>query len=389
MIVHALGLKDFRNYERANIRFAPGTNIISGKNAQGKTNILEGIILCTCARSHRTGKDQELIRRGSTGYEVSLAYENRHGSQQSIRMVYQEDQVPHRVISHNGMALEKLADLFGLFLAVIFAPEDVMLVKEGPASRRRFLDILISKLSPSYFRSLQQYQRALSQRNRVLKNERAKRQGKSVRPGLPAYDPVALWTEQLASHGSLIIKKRQEICERLERHAREAITKLTDDREILGLHYKGVSGVDPSASLETIKEQLFQRMEAYREEDALRGSTGRGPHRDDVELLLNDVLIRPFASQGQQRSVVLALKLAELALMKDICDEEPVLLLDDVMSELDVERRQRLLEALQGHQVFITCTDSEQVLLAEEGPLALQQSAHFDVEAGTIREKSS
>lgn len=395
MFVRELELHNFRNYEQLSLSFAPAKNILCGANAQGKTNLLESVYVCSCARSHRTGKDGELIRSGSSFYDIILRYTADNGSEGEIRVCYREEAFgprssfgggetrKERRLYHDGLQLERIADLFGLFHAVIFAPEDLMLIKEGPAGRRRFIDLLVSQLSPSYFKELQLYQRILQQRNRMLKQLRDDSKNsfydeldrKLRRAGL------AVWNEKMAECGARIIKARQRFIHRIEEAAAKALLDISDGRETLRLAYKGPTGVSPDEDIPLIQKQFLERIERYEDDDMSKGSSSQGPHRDDIEIFLNELPVKTYASQGQQRSVVLALKMAELRVIEQECGEKPVLLLDDVMSELDGTRRRSLMAAIDRHQVFITCTDLNQVVLEEEDRRA---SRYFAVEAASV-----
>lgn len=384
MFVRCLRLKNFRSYENVSLELSARGNVFCGENAQGKTNLLEAVYLCSCARSHRTGKDSELIFKGASAYEVELAYTADNGAEGDIRIRYEEKDLfsplqaestragkkKSREIYHNGQPLEKVAELFGIFHAVMFAPEDLMLVKEGPAGRRRYLDMLISQLSPSYFRDLQLYQRILLQRNQLLKRFRDRSSGFAQDAVSRRIQRVELevWNDQMAECGARIIAARKRFSDRVEEIAGRAVRMLSGEQETLQAVYRCTGGVNPEAGLSEIHAGLLNKIARAEEEDLLRGYSSQGPHRDDLELSLNTLPIRQYASQGQQRSVVLALKLAELTLIEEECKESPVLLLDDVMSELDLHRRHYLMEAISGRQVLITCTDREQARSAESDP---------------------
>ena len=404
MYVKRLQLKNFRNYPDLDLEFAPQHNVLWGDNAQGKTNILEAIYLMSCARSHRTAKDKELIQQGQEFYQIDLDYVRSNGAEESLTLRYESefygqtvgdsalaDIFPQqalkgkaqRKISSQGLALERLQDLFGRFLAVIFAPEDLMLIKKGPGERRRFLDILISQLSPSYFRQLQVYQKLLKQRNHILKDIRDKEKGRlSPETRQMLRLNLDIWDQQLAESGAFIICKRQEILEELTRAAQEAMQTLSASQESIQLNYQKPSQIDLSQGLEGVQAAIQDRLAQIREDEIFRGYSSYGPHRDDIEMVLNGLSAQNYASQGQQRSLVLSLKVAELAVLEKHCEEKPVLLLDDVMSELDQDRRTRLFDLVSDKQVFLTCTDLDQVaqdLLAQK-----PDNAVYQVKAGQV-----
>lgn len=354
-----VGLSHFRNYTAETIAFEPGITLFYGQNAQGKTNILESIFLCTCARSHRTGKDAELIQAGHDAYTVQIAFATDRDEEETLRLHYEQKKLK-RTIHHNDLQLTRVADLMGVFHAVIFAPEDLAIVKDGPAERRRFLDLLISQARPAYFRELSAYHHVLDQRNKLLKLLRDKSEVNEL-------DILQLdvWDERLADAGAYLMLTRQDFAERLQKKATEALHLITNGKESLSLRYRsfGAKAEDHAS----IKGQYEKRLKTTRQDDIMRGITSIGPHRDDLEILLDGLDVRSYASQGQQRSITLALRIAELKILHEVTGEKPVLLLDDVMSELDVGRRTELLNAISGYQVLITCTDLYQVFSA---PLA-------------------
>jgi DNA replication and repair protein RecF len=251
-----------------------------------------------------------------------------------------------------------------LFHAVIFALEDLMLVKEGPATRRRYLDLLISQVRPSYFMALQMFTRHLAQRNKFLKDLRDV--GYNIRKGqaLSQQDALQLevWDHTLAQQAAVLIEQRLLYAERIACLAGQAQEKISHGQEKLFVRYRTINGIKPGLTRERIAECVRQKLQLSFADDYEKGTTGSGPHRDDLELSLDGEGLKPFASQGQQRTAVLALKLAELAILRQDTGEAPVLLLDDVMSELDENRRTNLLRNIHGAQVFVTCTDAHQVV---------------------------
>lgn len=385
----SIELINFRNYDRLRLDVPGGTHVFYGANAQGKTNLLEAIYLCTCARSHRTGRDEELVKHGCDFYRVSVHFITDRGLRESVALEYRlassRGSKPTRTIYYNDLEVSRLSDMMGLFHAIIFAPEDLQIVKGGPSERRRFLDVLISRTDRGYFRRLQDFWRVIGQRNRLLKNLKARgvlngndtidrisdcrtafdqEDGDLSTEEMIFPDPRAqldIWDEQLASIVSEILKKRLEITEKLSEYASLSLRHLTSSQEQLDIHYKGISGLDKDMSRETIEQLYLERLRRSRDDEIFRGSTSSGPHRDDLLFTLNGVDARLYSSQGQQRSIVLSLKIAELMLLTKTTGETPILLLDDVMSELDHSRRTRLMEVIQEHQVFLTCTDTAQV----------------------------
>ncbi len=368
MQLDRLRLRDFRSYETLELQFDPVLNIITGRNGRGKTNILEAIYMASCARSHRTAYDRELIRHGTSAYEMELFYSDpannpRHPEyQESLRLVYGERgslEGQGRSIWHNGLKLERIGELMGLFQAVIFAPEDIMLIKGGPQGRRRFLDMLLSRLSPLYFSNLQQFSRVLSQRNRLLKQLRDQ--------GCQDSEELYIWDEIYAGLAAQISLERRELLRELEVQAAAVHQEVSGGRERLSVHYLEHRIWRDADTVEERKGLIVERLKMAHAEEIRRGSCLYGPQKDDVQVLLDDKEVKVYGSQGQQRTAVLALKEAELAAVQARSHTAPILLLDDILPELDMGRRRHILEHISGIQVFITCTDAEnmQKLLPE------------------------
>lgn len=380
MEVRKLTLQQFRNYESCSLEFCPGVNVITGENGQGKTTLLEAIFLCTCARSHKTSKDKELIHYDTSEYKVELEFvanPSLNDFSETLEIGYYEAIAGYaersrntRIIKYNGVKLDRVAEMMGLFNAVIFAPEDIMLIKEGPQGRRRFLDLLISQVNRHYFSSLQLYGSVLLQRNRLLKLMK-ERGGAGQDEHLARQ--LSVWNEQLITHASEIILQRLKYAAMLAKHAANFHNKISSGSENMLLRYETLSGLTAESSLEDIANRYGEILLRHESEDIFRGSTSVGPHRDDISLKMDGKSLRSFGSQGQQRTAVLSLKLAELELLKEFTGQTPVLLLDDVLPELDENRRLSLVNSLKDAQVFITCTDIDEVheklrsLLADKG----------------------
>lgn len=344
MYIEKIRLERFRNYSSADISFSKGFNIIYGNNAQGKTNILEAMFLCASGRSHRTSKDIDLIKVGESEYRVRVSIVKKE-EQASIEVSFRKD--GKKCIKINEIPRRKIGELMGHLNAVIFSPEDLLLIKEGPSERRRFLDITLSQLKPSYFFDLQQYMKVLAQRNILLKEMQQNRK---------LMDTLDIWNENLVVLGARIVKARNEFLKRLGRIACENHRKLTNGMEEIELVYEPSIRVKEYSLEETEKE--FRRLLAESvEKELARCTTLYGPQRDDYDIMLNGMSIKQYGSQGQQRTALLSLKLSEIDIMKEETGEYPVLLLDDVMSELDGRRQEQLLENLAEIQTFITCTD--------------------------------
>lgn len=348
MVVKELTVSQFRNLERARVEFSPGINILSGANAQGKTNLLEALYVCCTGRSHRTHRDAELIRYGEKGAVISVQVEHQDGIHLIDLGLSSQGRKRVRI---NHSPARRLGELMGHLNGVLFSPEDLYLVKEGPAWRRRFVDITLSQIKPPYFYVLQQYQQALAQRNALLKT--ILREGKGA-------ETLPVWEAQLAALGARLMAERQAFTGILSQRVTAIHGELTQGRESLTLRYATLSEAREPAELE---QALLQALERGRERDLRAGTTLTGPHRDDLILSLGGRDVRSYGSQGQQRTSVLSLKLAELAIMTDMTREAPILLLDDVFSELDTSRRRMLERSIGGVQTLITCVDGERMLM--------------------------
>ncbi len=341
MIVERLALGDFRNYERLDIRLPRGMAMFVGDNAQGKTNVLEALLVLCVGRSHRTGHDRDLIRQGAQAAYLQAAVQRRDGGH-TLNMTLNAQGA--RKLSADGAPLARMSEMIGRLNAVLFAPEDVSLVKDSPAERRRFVDMALSQLRPSYFAALQRYGRALKQRQSLL---REIPKNPSLRASLPA------WDEQLALEGAHLQGRRREMLARLFQLAAHYANTLTDGAEALDARYA------PSFPGEATPSALYDALQAAQGADIARCQTSVGPHRDDVAIALCGREARLFASQGQQRTIALALRLAQADLYAADTGEPPVLMLDDVFSELDETRRRLLVQiaARRDTQTLITATE--------------------------------
>ena len=351
MRVKSLELLNFRNYDHARIEPDEGVTVFAGPNAQGKTNLLEALHLCCLGRSHRTPRDEELIRWGEPSARVTVKTAQRDGTHE-VGVLLTRAGRKKKTVRIGARQAERIGELFGHVCGVLFSPEDLQIVKSGPAERRRFIDMQLSQLRPAYFYALQRAVRTLNQRNALLR-EIAK--NPSLAPTLE------MWDEQLAQCGAQIAENRREAVERLGQFAAQAHSDLTGGRETLALRY--LSQADEANP----REALLRRLHAARAEDLRRMSTSVGIHRDDILITIDGREARTFASQGQQRSAVLALKLAQLELCLAERGEAPILMLDDVMSELDPQRRRQLIERIDRVQTFVTCTDVSDLAGARQG----------------------
>ncbi|MCK9574386.1 MAG: DNA replication/repair protein RecF [Clostridia bacterium] len=340
MYIKRIKLTNFRNYKDLELNFDKHTNILYGANAQGKTNLVEAVYLCAVGRSPRTTKDREMINASADFAHITVETVKREGD---IKIDIIISRTLKKTIKINGVPILKMGELMGNINCVFFAPDELKLIKESPQDRRRFMDIDISQMSKSYFYLLQRYEQVLAQRNKLIKNTR---DYNVLKDTLPIYDV------QLADTGSKIVISRIKFIEKLKKNADETNRYLTDDKENLELEYTGIVG----NSIQEIKAILLKEYEKNYEKDFALGYTSIGPHRDDIKILVKGIDVRSFGSQGQQRTAALSLKLAELEIFKTEIGEAPVLLLDDVLSELDSERQKKLLQRIKNIQTILTCT---------------------------------
>ena len=378
MLIESLKLRDFRNYGEMELKPHPGVNILFGQNGSGKTNLLEAIHYCALGRSHRTSQDKEVVRKGSEAAAVGVQL-RKGGVRMDVQVKLTPGDVRKKAIFVDRKRAGRLSDLMGHVQCVIFSPEDLMLVKEGPAIRRRYLDMMLSQLSTAYFTALQQYQKALDQRNAML---REARKGARMDQAM-----IEAFEEAMAAQCAVIIPLRRRLVTETAAEAAKRYQAISGRlHEQFSMTYSCCvpEGEDEASC-------MARMLRASRQEDMLRGGTGTGVHREDLLLTLNGRDMKVFASQGQIRTAALSMKLAQLEIFRAHSGEAPILLLDDVMSELDMTRRTHLLEELEDVQTFITCTDesdlegcsekrSYQVWMDQEGVARVKEhSAGGDV----------
>ena len=342
MEVSSLSVVNFRNYDSFKIDFESGVNVICGRNGLGKTNLLEAMFLCAVGKSFRSSKDIELIKRDKNKYEVGIAIKN--DINESIYMTY--DRKKERSIKINGIYIRKMRHLMGNFTAVVFAPEDLLLVTSGPSSRRKFMDISLSQLTTSYYHDLVNYNRVVNQKNIYLKNRKI--------------DSLALdvFNEQLSQIGSRIIYERIKFIKRINHFGKEIHSFITDGKECISIKYScSIKGADSVEEADMIKEMYYKVLCDNKEREKERECCLFGPHKDDIDIYLGENDLKVYGSQGQKRTAVISIKIAELKLMEEYTGRKPVLFLDDVLSELDKERKKKLMSFIKDIQTFITCTD--------------------------------
>lgn len=350
MTVTTLSLSGFRNIESMVFSPCNGVNIIYGDNAQGKTNLIEALWLFTGAKSFRGAKDVELVAFGKqrAALQLSFAADERD---QTAAITVSNSTGKKKEVLLNGVQKDSVGALMGRFCAVVFSPAHLAIVSEGPGERRRFLDTAITQVRPMYDRLLNEYQKALTQRNALLRD-------------LPYHselaDTVELWDERLAKTGASIMRLRIKYCKRLSKEASAIYAGIAGEKECLRTVYQpSIAPKDPDCTdPRVLHGEILAALHEGLREDIKTGFTTRGIHRDELEITIDGMPVRLYGSQGQRRSAVLSLKLAEGNLLKEVLGENPVILLDDVMSELDGARQEYILNHVKDRQVFITCCDS-------------------------------
>ena len=342
MLITELELQNFRNYEKQKIEFNNNINIFYGDNAQGKTNILESVYICGTTKSHKGSKDKEIIRFGE---------EESH-----IRMMVKKDELSYKIDMHlrknkakgvaiNGLPIKKARELFGIVNLVFFSPEDLNIIKDGPSERRRFMDMELIQLDKIYLSNLVNYNKVLNQRNKLLKDI-------AFAPSEQLMQTLDIWDMQLVKYGSLIIKGRESFIEKINTIISGIHSRLTGGIENIKVSY--VPDVDVNDFEEEVKSS--------RQKDIKYKATSKGPHKDDLIFLINDNDVRKYGSQGQQRTAALSLKLSEIELVKLVIKDTPVLLLDDVLSELDSNRQNFLINSIGDIQTIVTCTGLDEFI---------------------------
>ena len=339
MYINKIKLQNFRNYNEQEINLNKSINVFYGDNAQGKTNILEAIFLCTFGKSFRTNKEKELIKLGKDNANVIIEYEKKDRDGKISISISDKKQ-----ILVNGIKIKKLSELLGNINIVIFTPDDINILKGGPALRRRFLDMMIGQLKPNYVYTLNMYIKTLEQRNNYLRQIKEENKPENL---------LDIWDEKLIEYADIIYKYRKEFIDKIKKKINIIHKKITDEKEEINIQY-----ISNCESKEAYSELLKQR----RKLDIIKGFTTKGIHRDDFEIYINNKELSIYGSQGQNRTAILSLKLSELQVIYDEIEEEPILLLDDFMSELDIKRRKNFLNNINNTQVIITCAEKIEFL---------------------------
>lgn len=334
MILKSIELKNFRNYEDLDLKFDSGTNILFGDNAQGKTNILEAAYVSGTTKSHKGSRDKDMIRFGEDESHIRTIVE-KQGKEYQLDIHLKKNR--SKGIAINKVPIKKASELFGILNMVFFSPEDLNIIKNGPSERRRFLDTEICQLDKIYLSDLTRYNKILMQRNRLLKDMQHQPQ---------LMETLPVWDMQLVEYGKRLIRRRRQFVEELSEIVTGIHRNISGKREELVLRY------EPNIDAEFLEDELNR----VREKDRKYAQTSVGPHRDDISFFIRGVDIRKFGSQGQQRTSALSLKLSEIELVRQTIHDTPVLLLDDVLSELDSNRQNYLLNSIHDIQTMITCT---------------------------------
>ena len=333
MFIKKIKLENFRNYEKQEIEFEKNINIIYGDNAQGKTNILESIFICSLGKSFRTNRDKELINKEKEYSKIEMLSSK---EDRDVKINFEIKEKKKFFI--NGIQTKKTSEILGKNYIVLFTPEDINILKNEPSKRRRFLNIMISQLRPIYVHMLNEYNKLIEQRNTYLKQ--IKYEGKKE-------ENLDIWDEQIANLGIKIYNYRKEFIKKINEEIKEIHSRTTENKEQIEVKY-----------ISNIEKDYLEKLKKNRKIDIQKGYTNIGIHRDDFEIYINDNSVSVYGSQGQKRTTLISLKLAEAEVINDEIGERPVILLDDFMSELDKKRIQGLFENIKENQVIITCTDS-------------------------------
>jgi DNA replication and repair protein RecF len=342
MYVKNIELRNYRNYLNLKIDLNSGLNIFVGENAQGKTNIAEAIYFLSSLKSHRTSKDKELINWNKSKCYIKADIQKQFENKLIEFLISNEEKKECKI---NGVKYSKASDIFGVVNVVIFSPEDLRLIKEGPHIRRKFIDSELNQLRPKYHHALMQYNHVLMQRNNILK---------SINKSPSLKMTAEVFGEQLSNYGSFICEVRYEFIKKLSLIARLMHRKITNGKEELEIIYD--CSIGEFEDINKTRSKLFKYYIENVNDDINKGYTLKGPHRDDLIIKINGIDTKTYGSQGQQRTAALSLKLSELEIIKSEVNEYPVLILDDVLSELDIARQKFLLDSLKDIQTILTCT---------------------------------
>ena len=361
MIIKSLQVQNFRNFEYQDFQFAPGVNILLGDNAQGKTNVLEALWLFSACKSFRVNDDKPFIKIGEHRSAIYGEYQRNDRIYRPVMKFYDDKR---REIFLNNVAVRP-REIVGQFPAVLFFPDHLSLVKGSPELRRKFLDLALCQTDPSMLMVLNEYNKVHQQRNALLKQYRERIDAKSA---------LDIWDEKIASLSARIAWKRNEFLTQMAPFAQKVMDEISGGKETLDIVYRTVCNL-PVRDLEDLEDKFFYALKSHREKDIITGHTSTGVHRDDFDLFINGENSKLYASQGQQRSVVMALKMAEADLLRNATGEFPIMLFDDVFSELDPYRRSYIIERIRGRQVILSCCE-------DTGDFA--EAKIFRIQGGTV-----
>lgn len=362
MHVKEITLENFRNYEKEFVEFHPKVNIITGNNAQGKTNLIEGLYIMSLGKSFRTNKDAEMIRFGKDFCSVKSVFLKEEDELKVETIITKEG----KVVKIDDCKIKRNIDILENVYIVVFSPDDLKIVKDEPEKRRKFIDRELCQIKPVYYKNLARYKKILLQRNHLLKQDHIRE------------DHLMVWNEELASYGAKVIMERKNFVDKLNRISKEISKNITDSKEALEVTYE--ANVAYQENYEEQKAHFIQKLNQSYKNDLFRKTTSVGPHKDDLKISLEGVDIRYFGSQGQQRTAALSLKLAEIKLIQEEAKEDPILLLDDVLSELDTNRQKFLIHSLDNVQIFITTTE-----ISEDLQENLPAGDVFYIEKGKVK----
>lgn len=360
MYIKNIMLVNYRNYENLQIKLNENVNVFIGDNAQGKTNVLESVYYGAFAKSHRTSKDKELINWNKDKAYISLLVGKERLDKRIDINILKDGK---KAIKVNGVKVNKIGELFGIFNVVMFSPEDLKVIKEAPNLRRRLLDMELSQINKKYYFNLVQYHKILNERNMLLKNNRF------------SEEMLEIYDYQLIEHADYIISKRLEYIDKVNFYGKQIHKEITTEKENIEFKYSC------NVNLENYKANYLKKLQDNIKRDREKGITSVGPHRDDFNVFINDIDVKTFGSQGQQRTAILTMKFSSLKIIKEITGEYPVLLLDDVLSELDLNRKRYILSTIHGIQTIITCTGIKDIKDYIDG-----NSKIFNVSNGKITE---
>lgn len=367
MNIQKIKVENFRNYHEEEVIFHDKVNVIVGDNAQGKTNLLESIYVSSLGRSFRTTKDKEMIRFEEQFARIVATY-NAEDQEKKVDIGFNKE--GKKEIKVNNVKVDKMTEMLNHFYVVVFSPDDLKIVKEEPEKRRNFIDRELCKMRISYLNNLVQYKKILMQRNAYLKSEKKEKQAMQV------------WDDVLSQYGARVVLQRQEFIDELNQISREIHDKITQGKERLEISYLPNVKPDPDENVDQLMQKMQRKLADTYRSDLYAGNTGTGPHKDDVLILINGISARQYGSQGQQRTAALSMKLAEIYLIEKEKGEKPILLLDDVLSELDADRQKYLIQALSESQLFITAAE-----LSPQLSQALPAGNHYVVKDGKINRK--